>query len=232
MGTKIKESFLRIIRKYSAKIFSIIFIGIAGISIINIFFQEDKPFKKDSPLLIIIPDTNRFVISTDRQWRIQYLSEIVMQHQSSYAQVQLTHSSDKLQTRLAFVALYAVMLIPFLSSKRKTKRIFIVWAAFIFFLGFYGYEIHASDLDSRLDFKVRCIDSTLNVLSTINTTDSTWYDISLVKIRGWEEDVSTKSCVRKLYYFFRPDLSQIAYYFIPFAVVLSLFLVNPKPKKV
>lgn len=209
-------------------------------SIENISYQKFKPIKycfcekntldKIDTILIISPDTTRFFLATDWQWRIEYLSEIVMQHLASYVQVHMVHSSDKLQIRLGFIAIYIALIIPFLRLKRKNRSLVLI-VSIIFFLGFYGYEIHSNELDSRLDFKRKCINNTLVFLSNIKPENSTWYDIKLDEMNQHIEDARINRKCRKICYFFRPDLSQIAYYFIPFTVVLSLFLFSGKPKK-
>jgi hypothetical protein len=67
-------------------------------------------------------------------------------------------------------------------------------------------------------------------LSKIHTTDSTWYNLNYDRIKTWDDSLSKYSFKRKINNFIYPDLSQIAFYFLPFFVFLVLYMFMGKTK--
>lgn len=213
-----------ILQKCSRAIVCVLVLISISISIVGICNPKNESIQIGS---LLVPDSTRFVSIAKIDARVRFLSEIVLQHESSSAQDQMAHESERMQTRLSFIGLLAVLFISFLSSKHVIARSAIVLTAMVFFFSFYFYDIHTVDLDLRESYSKGCIDTTVFILSRINLTDSTWYNIDYHRIPVRDDSMHTRSFSRKLGNSIRPDLSQISFYFVPFNVMLVLYIFYP-----
>jgi len=218
------KKYLRIYRW----IVSILIVLFVAISIYNIVNPRSESFYVVS---LLIPDTTRFIKIEDQQKRINYLSEIALQHQSDNAQDQTTRGMERMQTRLAFIALFAILLISFLRAKKIKGRAVVTIITLSLTISIYFYDIHTVDLNLRQTYNKGCIDITLLALSKITLSDSTWYNFDYKKTQEFDSSKHTDSFLRKLSYSIRPDLSQISFYFIPVTIMLVLYLIYPLTKK-
>jgi hypothetical protein len=198
-----------------------------SISIVGICNPKNESIPIGS---LLVPDSTRFVSIAKIDTRVRFLSEIVLQHESSSGQDQMAHQSERMQTHLSYIGLFAVLFISFLPSKHLIARSAIVLTATVFFLSFYFYDIHTVDLNLRQRYGKGCIDTTVFILSRINLTDSTWYNIDYQRITVRDDSMHTRSFSRKLGNSIRPDLSQVSFYFVPFTVILVLYLFYPISK--
>jgi hypothetical protein len=98
-------------------------------------------------------------------------------------------------------------------------------------MSIYFYDIHTVDLNLRQTYNKGCIDTTVLVLSKIAQSDSTWYNFDYKKTRAFDSTMNKHSRCRKLYNGLRPDLSQIAFYFVPVIIMLVLYLFFSRTKK-
>jgi hypothetical protein len=209
--------------KWSCIFAWIVIIMIAIIIFINIFWPRNPIYPGVS---LLKPDkTTHFVLSTDRNERVKYLSNIILQQQSSYDQSSMALESQRMQTRLSFIALFAFLLIPFLTKKKKSNvRVSIVCILGIFFISFYYYDVQTVDHIDRQNYKMQSIFNTVVALSNIKPTDSIRYELDFNRLNKFENFMHAHSFKRKFGYLFRPDLSQISFYFLPFFVLLFLYL--------
>jgi len=206
----------------------ILVILIVVITVYNITNPRRESFQVVS---LLVPDTTRFVKIEDQQKRINYLSKIALQHQSDNAQDQTTRGIERMQTRLAFIALFAVLLISFLRTKKIMGRFVITMITLSLSMSIYFYDIHTVDLNLRQTYNKGCIDITILTLSKITLSDSTWYNFDYKKTQEFDSSKHTDSFLRKLSYSIRPDLSQISFYFLPVTIMLVLYLFYPITKK-
>jgi hypothetical protein len=212
--------------KWSRNVVWIIFLTFIAIALKSILYQRSEIPVLDS---LFISDTNRFVLPNDRNEQMRRLTEITLLQQSSNAQEILARSNERMQTRLSFIALFAFCLISFFSSNTSTVRFGILIVVLFLFVSFYFFDIHTADLGYRQVHSKNWIDNTVDTLAKINFTDSTWYNVDYSRIPKWDASMHAHSTSRKICNFFRPDLSQISFYFSPCIVLLGLYLFLPIP---
>jgi hypothetical protein len=208
--------------KWVRKVVYLVLILILFIVLLNLFILHKE---KDSPSdSLLVPDTTCFVPSFERDKRIQFLSDMVLRHQSSSVEASLARGSERMQTRLSFIALIAILIGLFLSLKDYKMQLGVLLAIVFLFLGFYLFDLHSSDFDHRHDYLRQWTDNTVIRLSKVHTSDSIWYNLNYDRIIAWDSTLSAHSFKRKINNFIYPDLSQIAFYFLPFFVFLGLYL--------
>jgi hypothetical protein len=214
--------------KWSRNLVWIIILTFIAIALKSILCQRSETPVLDS---LIISDTNHSVSHNDRNERMRRLTEIILPQQSSNAQEILTRSNERMQTKLSFIALFAFLLIPFLSSKTSTMRLGILIVVLFLFVSFYFFDIHTADFGYRQGHYKNLIDNTVDTLAKINFNDSTWYNVDYSRIPKWDDSMHAHSMSRKICNFSRPDLSQISFYFSPCIVLLGLYLFLTLPVK-
>lgn len=173
---------------------------------------------------ILFADSSLFITPSERYERRKFLSDIVLEHQLSHSNYSLAFSNERMQTRLSFVALMAVLLIPFLSSKISNIREIIIVVIFILSFSIYLYDIHITDSGNRAAYTKILLDNTIIEINNIKQNDSIWYYLSYEKAVEYENDMRKYSSLRKLNSSLQPDLSQIAFYLCPLAILLILYL--------
>ena len=195
------------------------------ISIIG-FLDPLPPITEKGSLLK--SDSSIFIPYSKRYERQNLLSNIILTQQETYSNIFMATNNQRMQTRLSFVALLAVLLIPFLSSKIYNIKKVIILAIFILTVSIYFYDIHITDLSRRSSHTKILLDNTILEISNIKPTDSLWHYLSYEKTLEYKNKMHEHSRIRKLNNSLHPDLSQIAFYLSPFSLFLILYFLLPK----
>jgi len=198
---------------------------------INIFIPRKIPPPTRESLLDRYT-TDTIITSEDGDAQLVSLSDRVKQEINSYNQVLITRRSERMQTRLSFIALLAIILIPLLSNKGRIKHLGIVVSiAFLFFLSFYFFDIHTVDINSRQAYIMRCYGETASELSEISTSDANKYYINYETLNCLTKRAKKGHTIRKLKNYVRPDLSQISFYLIPITIILGIYFYSYNKQK-
>ena len=167
-------------------------------------------------------DTNEYNNQNEVKMEINSLNEKVNQQKTYLEQILLTRSSERSQSRLSFIAL--ILLFVSLFSKKKDHQLGIICIALLFFLSFYFFDIHITDLNSRLKHNYGCYTETAKKINEIKINDTHKYIIDTGKIDTWEIDKRKNTMQRKFNNYLHPDISQIAFYLMPITIILGLFV--------
>jgi hypothetical protein len=225
---------LGLVKTIKAIAIGILLLTVADI-FIGIFCPRGEHQKSQS---LLVSNDTLFLSASKRDVRIRFLSDIVLEHQSTYAQYAVARESERMQARLSFVGAFAFLLVALLRPNSNIRSS-IVLTALALYSGFYFFDIHTVDLWDRASDRKLALDTTILVLSRVQPSDSTWYDIDYGKVEARYDSLRQHSRLRKVASFFRPDLSQIAFYSWPLSVLLGLYLgleyfspgLTPGPKR-
>lgn len=94
------------------------------------------------------------------------------------------------------------------------------------------YDIHTIDFDFRTVHSRNCYSLTnLDLINARCSSEILSYSIDRGYIEEYNSDQQEKTKRRKLLRFFQPDLSQIAFYFVPITIILGVFLFSSMDKQ-
>jgi hypothetical protein len=168
-------------------------------------------------------DSTHFVSFSERSARLRFLSDVILQLQSTYFQAQLARESERMQARLSFVAAFALLLVALLRQNKSNTRLSVVLIAIVLFVGFYFFDIHTVDLGDRQNYTRSLLDTTILALPRIPQSDSALYYIDYGLVNARYDSMAQHPLKRKVQSFFRPDISEIVFYYLPLSVLLGLY---------
>lgn len=212
---------------------------LVNIIVILIGLTSPKKVYSKSDSLVKV-DSNITVRSSEQKANIDYLISRAEQSRDFQKQSIFNSNSERMQTRLSYIALMAVILIPLFSSKKVSEKknyVFII-VAYLFFLSFYFNDIHAVDLINRTQYSKNCYSETIRALNKIQESADTYkndinykYDLKKINREGWIDNIPKNNKLRKIQAFFHPDISQIVFYIFPITLILSVYLILYQNKK-
>ncbi len=173
---------------------------------------------------LLTPDSTQFVLRSERGVRISLLSEVILQHESTHAQWQSARESERMQARLSFVGVMAVLLATILRPGRVKDKPNMLLIAVTLFAGFYLFDVHMVYQGDRQDHVKGALDTTIIQLSKMSLSDSTLYYIDYSKLNAYLKNKGQNTRQKKLLNSLRPDLSQMAFYYMPLIIFIGLHL--------
>ncbi|MGD1046703.1 MAG: hypothetical protein ABR936_15450 [Bacteroidota bacterium] len=220
---KIRNSF----KTLFPKIPNIIEWVLLGLIIIIIFlgirFPHSRAASTSNSFLIdsVLTDTSS-VVSIEESSRRQMLFKMVQEHYSYAEQNDVSQDSLRMQGRLFFITIFAVLITVIIPLKDKRSRINISIIVSLFGLFWYGISVHVIDIENRGQIPKRMLYNTESQLLAITHDNFHSYHLDFKKIETVIDDAKVGHFSRKVKSFFTPDPEQILFNLTPIGILLIL----------
>ncbi len=156
------------------------------------------------------------------------LISILVQRESAYIGYDTGEEGLMWQARLFYAAIVAGLSVTLLTGNKKRRPTQWVLMFIIFLM--YFVEIHLQDVATRARASTFATAEGIDFLANANQADSTWFSLNYSKLSAQQEQASRTHLCRKLTNALYPDVIQIAFYVLPFLILL-LYVSNGSPRK-
>ena len=195
----------------------------AAIMTSGIFFPRHDRISSNETILITSDSVS--MTPSERDSRLLQLLNSLHAHLGFITQNTISNSSLKMQGRIFFLTIFAVLITALLSghlTEHPKLRTWITLLALGFGSFWYFVNTHLSDIEGRLLPGYDMIYNTEQKLMNVTVDDYRWYSLDFTKYDAKVKELETGHRHRKMVRFIKPDFEDILFNLSPMFILAIL----------
>jgi len=158
----------------------------------------------------------------DQQLRLQTLTSIALQDQSTRVEESSTLANQRSQDRLFFSAILAALIIASFASHDPEMRSLTTLAVIAFTFIVYFNDVQSADLELREAHQKAYVDNAVDSLANVQPKDFSLYQFDMSDMHKFDSTMQAQHRSRIVSEFSRPQIGQIVFNLGPLIIVLLI----------